>query len=227
MRRILLVLESEELLSALQFSLQTDYYVYACSPAEIRTELLCRYYDALILDLYLTDTDGLTLLKNIQDCRPPVVLMLTPFISQYITQSAAELGAGFIVRIPCSVLSIIHHLKEMLNHLSVLQSSDAEGIIHVHLKKLGIPQKLDGFQLLQIGIPLYAQNPRQLIVKELYPAIGQIAGCRAESVEHSIRRAITSAWASRDNAIWRIYFPHCKTCPTNKEFISTLAELLK
>ena len=227
MRRILLVLESEELLSALQYSLRTDCYVYTCGPDEIRTELLCRYYDALVLDLYFTDTDGLTVLNNIQDCKPPVVLMLTPFISQYITQSAAELGVGFIIRIPCAVLSITHHLEEMLNHLSVLQSSDAEVKICAHLKKLSVPQKLDGFQHLQIGVSLYAQNPRQLIVKELYPAIGKIAGCSPESVEHSIRRAIMAAWQSRDQAVWEIYFPHRTGCPTNKEFISTLAALLK
>lgn len=227
MRRILLVVESEELQSALEYALKLDYHVYTCSPAEVRGELLCRQYDGLILDLYLQDTDGLTILDQLHDCRPPVIMMLTPFISPYISHAAADLGVGLIIRIPCSVLTITKHLKDMMAHLNVLRSTDAQAAIHAHLLKLGFSPKLDGFRLLQIGIPLYAQDPDQLIVKELYPSIGNLAGCRKDSVEQSIRRAISAAWKNRDDSVWQIYFPNSRKCPTNKEFITTLSEQLR
>ena len=50
------------------------------------------------------------------------------------------------------------------------------------------------------------------------------------AVEHSVRNAICAAWEHRDMAIWRKYFrpgPKGKlTCPSNKEFICRLAEML-
>jgi hypothetical protein len=49
-------------------------------------------------------------------------------------------------------------------------------------------------------------------------------------VEHSIRKAIQAAWQHRDNATWRKYFAFGSQgtipCPTNKEFLCLLAEIL-
>ena len=62
--------------------------------------------------------------------------------------------------------------------------------------------------------------------KELYPAVGKVFGladCR--TVEHSVRKAITDAWAHRDPVVWEKYFPGAKKAPTNKVFISCMAEI--
>lgn len=227
MDRVLVVVESEELQGALRYHLQLSYEVYLCEVRDVGAELSCRQYDALILELYLSGTDGLTLLKNAPGHRPPVILMLTPFITPYISRSASELGVSFLIREPCTALAVLGHLEKLLDHLRVLQTADREELLRSLLTKLGIPPKLDGFRLLQTAISLYARDPSQLIVKDLYPAVARIAGCSTGSVENSIRRAITAAWRDRDEALWQEYFPNAAKCPTNKEFLSTLASLLK
>ena len=77
-------------------------------------------------------------------------------------------------------------------------------------------------------MPMFAENPQQLLTKELYPAVAGICGCKdSRSVEHSIRKAIHAAWQHRDIAIWRKYFTDRNICPSNKEFICRLAEILQ
>ena len=90
---------------------------------------------------------------------------------------------------------------------------------------------MDGYRQLALALPLFAANPQQLLTKELYPAVARLCSCKdGRSVEHSIRKAIHAAWLHRDNAIWRKYFligsGGAASCPTNKEFICRLAELL-
>ena len=68
--------------------------------------------------------------------------------------------------------------------------------------------------------------------KELYPAIAERVDVPdARSVEHSIRKAIAAAWLHHDRIIWSKYFPPLPDgstpCPTNKEFISRITEMLE
>ena len=97
-----------------------------------------------------------------------------------------------------------------------------------HLLSLGFNLNLDGSRYLIAAIHLYAEQPGQRLHKELYPAVRDL--CKAssvDSVEHSTRSAIKSAWKKRDVSVWRQYFPqNCDGCPTNKEFIATLAQKL-
>ena len=92
---------------------------------------------------------------------------------------------------------------------------------------------MDGTKYLLIGIPLFAKDLNQRMIKELYPAIAQLCGNHSvDQVEHAIRDAIRQAWNTRDESVWRAYFPrggcHTEKCPTSKLFISRLAlELTK
>ena len=110
------------------------------------------------------------------------------------------------------------------------ESPPAQTVVHLHT--LGFLTHLDGYQQLCVGIPLFAQNPGIRLTKELYPAIASQTGSPdGRTVEHSIRKAIAAAWARKDPAVWAKYFPPNSDgaipCPTNKEFICRMAELLK
>ena len=55
---------------------------------------------------------------------------------------------------------------------------------------------------------------------------------RAESVspyaiDNAIHRTIAQAYETRNDAIWREYFPDTSRCPTNKEFLTAVAERMK
>ena len=102
----------------------------------------------------------------------------------------------------------------------------------VHLHVLSFLTHLDGYRQLRAGIPIFAANPTLRLSKELYPAIAkQLDIPDARSVEHSIRKAIEAAWHRRNPVVWAKYFPPGPDgnihCPTNKTFISRLAEMLE
>ena len=163
--------------------------------------------------------------------RIPVTLAITNHISAYIAQSVTALGVDYTLITP-SVDAVVSCLQDFIQQYSSPNDAlDIHAQVVHHLRLLGIPTHLDGYRQLCLALPEYAANPQQRLTKELYPAVAALCQCvDGRSVEHSIRKAIRSAWLHRDNAIWRKYFPMGSggsiPCPTNKAFICRLAELL-
>lgn len=97
-----------------------------------------------------------------------------------------------------------------------------------HLHKLHISIHRVGYKQLQFLVPLYALDSDQSLTKELYPYAAKHFGYISwQPVEHAIRSAILDAWKRRNPDVWEIYFPGTKKAPSNKQFIATLAELIK
>ena len=162
--------------------------------------------------------------------KPRVILAITPFMNPYIQQSAAELGVQFLTYLPS-----VHSLRVRLMDLiatTIAPKEDLNAQTAVILHSLNFPTHLDGYQQLCVGIPLFAKNPNMRLSKELYPQIArQFCLTDARTVEHSIRKAVMSAWIRKDTAVWAKFFPADPTgehpCPTNKEFIVHIAEHLE
>ncbi len=231
MRKILIADSSEIFTTTLTTELQKNFQVISCADGQTALDLLPEYEpEILILNLLLPYVDGLTLLQKTA-YRPPIVLAITMHLSSYVEQAVNALGVDYTMIAP-SVNAVVHRLQDLLKQYSLPCSQAdpvAETVHHLHL--LNFPTHLDGYRQLCIALPLFVENPQQRMTKELYPNVAKHCGCQdGRSVEHSIRKAIHAAWLQRDNAIWRKYFPFGPTgkipCPTNKEFICRLAELL-
>ena len=96
------------------------------------------------------------------------------------------------------------------------------------LLHMQFPVHRNGYKQLLLAVPLFARDPFQSLTKELYPAIARKLGFSdGKAVEHSIRSCILYAYAHRDPEIWEQYFPNATKAPSNKQFLSTLAEMLK
>lgn len=94
-----------------------------------------------------------------------------------------------------------------------------------HLDTLGVRASLSGYRCLLVAIQLFSQDHARLL-KEIYPEVAKQCNLNdAICVEHVIRTAIRDAWYHRSEEIWNLYFPGRTHCPSNKEFIVTLAEL--
>lgn len=100
------------------------------------------------------------------------------------------------------------------------------------LLMLGVSPDCAGFEYLCKAICLYRREPTQLFTKELYPDIARKLGRQADArqIERSMRLAIHTAWAQRDEQIWRMFFPPgaegTVSKPSNGYFIARLAKLL-
>ena len=231
MQKLLIADSSEIFISALEEKLNQDFLICTCGDGNTLTELLSDYQpDVLIMNLMLPYTDGITALQK--SCfHPPVILAIAMHMSAYVERTVIDLGIDYTMIAP-SVDAVVLRLRDLMRSYSTpVDTADIHSQVRHHLHLLNIPTHLDGYRQLSLALPLFAANPQQRITKELYPAVAHSCGCTdGRSVEHSIRKAICAAWKHRDNAIWRKYFglgsQGTVSCPTNKEFLCRLAELL-
>ena len=234
MQKLLIAHHSEELINTLNEMLSVRFQIITCTDGQTALELLrCEKPDALILDLMLPRKDGFTLLEDAYPCIPPAILATTVHNSDYVQQTAATKGIGYIMLTPCDVRSVVLRLLDLIKCPPTSNNTDKDHqskIVEI-LLKFGIPSERDGFTQLRAGIPLFAQDPAQRLSKELYPAIAKLFGYGSgQQVERSIRSAIETAWNMRKDDIWESYFPPnadgVYTCPSNKVFISRIAYFL-
>lgn len=225
MRKLLIADSSRVMADLLDRHFRKHYCTAVCADGEEALELLRSFRpDALIMNLSLPKMDGITLLKAAGIHRPGTILALMDFPAEYAYMPLMSLGVGAILLKPCAVSAVA-------SHLSALEAQQTSGPISKatgYLRTLGIASHLDGYQQLRVGIPLFAQDPTQRVCKELYANIAAACGNgTTKQVERSMRSAIHTAWKQRDYAVWDEYFPETDGCPTNKAFISRLAEILK
>ena len=224
MKRILLVMDSGKFAQMVKQDLQKDYEILLCHDAETAGSLMSWQPDALVIELQLPGMDGLTFLEKLPG-RPPVILTLAAAYSPYTAQKLYDLNVGYLVKIPSTLASVTDRLRDMLRERP-LDAPDPQTLAAQHLKRLNISSEYGGGKYLRVGIPLFAQDPGQKMTMELYPAIAKICNTTAGSVEHGIRNTIKDAWNSREFEIWAEYFPGKTRCPSNKAFLSVLAEKL-
>ena len=229
MRRMLIADPSEVFTEALSNAFCAEFEVRTCVDGKAVLELLLSFQpDVLILHFSLPFKDGLTVLQETSYV-PPVILGITNYISDYVAMRAVSLGVGYILQMP-TINTVRVRIADMLSTYE--RRDDPQAQLQVHLHALTFSSHLDGYGYLLSGIPLFAKDPQQRLTKELYPAIAAQYGCKdPRSIEHAIRTAIESAWKHGDPNVWVKYFPPDKTgilrCPTNKEFISRLAQMLQ
>ncbi len=229
MQKLLIVDASESFTDALEDVLKNEFDLQICHDGETALEQLLSFQpEVLILNLMLPFKDGLTVLQESAH-RPRVILAVCPYVNAYIEQAAVNLGVQFIMIMP-TVNALRVRLMDMI--ATIAPKSDPSSQTQVHLHILNFLTHLDGYHQLCIGIPIFAKNPNMRLSKELYPAIAAHFGYPdARTVEHSIRKAIEAAWTRKNTAVWAKYFPPKSDgtipCPTNKEFISHVAEMLE
>lgn len=114
MYRVLLVLDSDDLSAVLHKKLSTDFEVEICDAATA-AEIIDHYQpDALILDLFLSGTDGFQMLLNATYSVPSIIL-LTLLVSSDILELAAKLNVNYIFLKPFKISVLVKLLYEFLN----------------------------------------------------------------------------------------------------------------
>lgn len=114
MRRVLIVMQQDDcLLYALRKTLERDYDVIAADAAE-GGKFLKQQPDALILDLFLDETDGLTFLRQNRESLPAAVIVMSVYVNSDILDALAELGVSRVIRMPCTVSEVVKQLDKAL-----------------------------------------------------------------------------------------------------------------
>lgn len=229
--KLLIAEGTDELRQALLDILIYEFQTEVCSDGLQAQNLLRTFQpDIVILDLMLTQIDGITLLRQLanSDSRP-IVVAVARFISDYMLNVLQGLQVDYLVYKPYQVVCVADRVRELaqLKLPGFSTAPEPANPLGRFLVQMGFSPKVDGFAYLNVAIPLYMEDPDQNITKELYAAVGRKFHKSSEQVERSIRSAIQTAWERRDNRLWRSFL----SCgpdgqvprPSNGELISSLA----
>ena len=192
--------------------------------------------DILILDLMLPKKDGIAVLKAISAMeRKPIVLATSVFITEYVSNAAANLGVRYLMLKPCDMGLLVERLEEIRAGESLrfpaYRPTDKNSIETIH--EIGVPAHIKGYQYLREAI-IIAVNDMDVInaiTKVLYPQVAKAFGTTPSRVERAIRHAIEVAWDRGDLDTLQRFFGYTvsntKGKPTNSEFIALIADKLQ
>ena len=225
MEKVLLILESDAMQKALEDSF-ASFNIRACKADEAADVLAQFRPDVLVLDLFLPETDGFTIMESCGALLPPAILLLSVLDSDYVRKRAAQLGVDFIIQKPCTVDYIVNHLSNML---TVNGAPDNKTLVEHLLNQFHIQAKERVLEALGHAILMHAEDPDCLLIKEIYAELCKNYGTSTDGVDQAIRRALRNAWCNRQKhpSAWEQFFPGYDSCPSNGVFIATLATYLR
>ena len=164
MRKLLIVESDEPLRNALVETFRRNFDITVCGDGETAIELMRTWCpDAVILDLMLPMKDGLCVLEESADFRPPVILCLSDFFSPYMFQTLQDLGVGHSLRKPCYPRVVASHIQRLMDHTPDPNNLDGQAKVAQLLLKFRFNAKADGYRYLKVAIPLFAQDPQQRV----------------------------------------------------------------
>lgn len=228
--RVLIADCREDFLLSMDTALQSRCHVTLCSSGKKALALLrSQPCDLLLLDLMLPELDGISLLEILHaEGLQPMVIAVTALINTYVIDSVQRLNVAYLIRKPCDLEAVAARIDDLLQEYSPRPAPcDDRRFVSDLLTSLSVKSKHVGFHYLLEAILAYAKHPEQSFTKELYPAIGKPSGRSGKLVERSIRSALDSAWAQREEAVWLRYFPAAPRRPTAAAFITALAQTLR
>ena len=112
MANILIAVSSDIIATALETSL-AQHDIHSCRTGTDALALLEAVRpDIFILELTLPDTSGLSVLQATR-YKPPVILALTPLLTDAVQQATEDAGVQALLLLPCTVGSILRHLEAL------------------------------------------------------------------------------------------------------------------
>ena len=161
---------------------------------ETAVQLLEREHpDVLVLDLMLARLDGLSVLRRAQELeKPPLALVLSGYMTEYVSVRAAELGVQYFMAKPCDFEAVANHLTEIIQldrqmKLAPQKRSEVnvEAMVTSIIHEIGVPAHIKGYQYLREAIMIAVDDMDVInaITKVLYPQVAKTFSTTPSRVE--------------------------------------------
>lgn len=205
---------------------------------------LCRRLspDLLVMDLMLTQMDGLDVLDALAGAEKPAVLVLSALVRGSTAEAALAKGASYCQMKPCKLSSVVDRVRLLCGaakaeedpaERSARARQNLESSVTAIIHEIGVPAHIKGYQYLRYAIIMTVENMEVInaVTKILYPEVAKHFNTTASRVERAIRHAIEVAWDRGDLETLQKYFGYtvsnAKGKPTNSEFIAMIADRLQ
>lgn len=223
---------NDEFRMSLEERLGADFLVRSTASGKQTMDTLCSFQpDILVLDVMLPGQDGISLLRQMDTLKfKPMTLAITCLLNDYVVGSLNRLGVSYIMMKPCDMYAVTARVRDFADYLTGHDRGHCGRTAGDMLDNLGVSRAHKGYRCLEFAIPAFAEDSGQSVTKELYVAVAKDCDGQPKQVERAMRSAILAAWEKRDDRVWSGYFlpdAHGRIPrPTNRHFISRLAELL-
>lgn len=118
MKRVML-LASQEACEIFRNELSQICTLLPCTSLRTAEEALLSKPDALIMNVFLPGMDSLAFLKSHAEMLPPVVIVLTTFISNTLLEELADLNISYLIRLPYALEGLRNRLAALLEKKSL------------------------------------------------------------------------------------------------------------
>ena len=226
--KLMIVDNSEVFCNALQELLPNTYEIEVCLEGERAISRICAFHpDILVLAAALPGNDGFYVLQTVQNAGlHPMVLLLTPLISDYVAERSVELKVDYVMCKPCKIQAVVACVDSFRDRILGAKDPLVESVRNL-LLDLGFRTNLCGYRYLISALCILWRNAGQSLTKELYPAVAKQHNGSWQQIEHGIRLSIADAWENRTGDGWKMYFAEEKGKPTNSVFLTRMAQCLQ
>ena len=226
MKRLLIADAQTGIGDAIALHLSGEWDVQICKDdTETMDRLQQQLPEAMIICHDEPILDACSILANCFPELPPAILIIASSISDDEFSTLARWGADCILEPPYDP----NHIGHVLNFLHNSDGVAAKRLMQ-HLRVLGISAGTGGYIYLLTAISMFRQDMTLQLHNDVYCKIAQDTDVDERAVEKATRTLIHNAFKRRNINIWARYFPvNAKgetPCPTNKEFIMTLAQMV-
>jgi len=189
----------------------------------------------LLLMLPTDDDKALSLLHDITELplmHPPKLYLVTNRIIPFPLPSSVV----DCFQLPTEPETILSRIRETeVGTVAPLYSQRlADRICSDMLLHLGVSPRLQGFEMLRIGVHFLLHQPvtaEMHIMSDLYPVIAKQTGTNVGIVEHAMRHAIETAWMRADYNELEAFIGYTtrenKPTPSNSAFLYMLTERVR
>jgi two-component system response regulator (stage 0 sporulation protein A) len=231
--RVLIVEDNKDACEILQklISIQNDMEVVgiANDGKEALRLLMETEPDITLLDIIIPEMDGLEVLRKIKKIKQSKVMVISSARQDKIKKEALTLGANYYMIKPINFAKTIRRIRKLVNfQYENTTATETNIILSVKLNnlfhKLGIPNHLKGCTFLQEAIiRLIEKEILDFEIKDIYSYISKQHGISQNKVRRDIQNAIKVTWNKGEKEVLSKYFINE---PSNKEFITTIAEII-
>lgn len=211
--------------------------------ARVMTLLDAQHFDAVLMDVFMSNADALEVLEHIHNslAEKPLVILFSAVDNADFEEQMIAAGADYYFIKPVNPKSVAQRVQRLSDwktqhkgkQSAQMHEVDMELVISDIMRQIGVPAHIKGYQYLRTAIKLSVEDPEMMgsVTKLLYPTVAKQYQTTASRVERAIRHAIEVAWDRGDVDVLSSYFGYTiqsqRGKPTNSEFIAMIADKLK
>ncbi len=231
MKKLLIAVNSDVVSQDLKSRLDCQLDILCCHNGIDAVSILNDFRpDLLVIDLMLSQLDGITVLKAASGAGIfPKVIALSDYVSDFVFNAMSRLNVSALFRYSSDMCAVASHIMDLSDEQPMQYTIQHR--IRDTIALLGFNMNSSSTSITVTAIEFYMKNPKQKLSATLYPDIAQLYSTNPKQVERAIRLSIEGAWLRRREELWRLYFAIGKngkvSKPTNSDFLARVSRCVE